>query len=372
MAVMRAVVCTDFESSEVTEVETPAPDRGEVLIEVSRVQLSVTECMLYRGAEVAHHDEVAGRIRESDGGAQLFGHEFCGRVAKTGDGVDAYDEGDRVYAPGKPYCGECTYCRSNHQHLCDNITSLGYDRPGALAEYVRMPVEPLCPLPDAVSDAEGAALQPMASSVLCTLDADVDPGDTVVVIGAGVMGYQCALLADRFGAGTVYAVDVRDRPLEIAERNGVEPIDAMETNVVAAVDEVTDGIGVDIVFEAVGGDQNHATESGEPLAQAFEVVRRGGTVLQVSHIEGEVDLSPRYLRSKSIRWVNPQKGVIPVQPGTDTGRLAADLVANDEVPIENYVTHELDGLEEFETAVDITLNKDEYDALGPAQLVLND
>ncbi|UHQ98866.1 alcohol dehydrogenase catalytic domain-containing protein (plasmid) [Natrinema zhouii] len=368
---MRAVVCTDFESSEVKEVETPTPGPGEVLIEVSRVQLSVTECMLYRGTEIAHHDEVAHRIHESNGGAQLFGHEFCGRIMAVGEGVDAYAENDRVYAPGKPYCGECTYCRSNHQHLCDDITSLGFDRPGALAEYVRMPVEPLCTLPDSVSDAEGAALQPMASSVLCTLDADVEPGDTVVVIGAGVMGYQCALLANQFGAETVYAVDVRDRPLELAEQNGVEAIDATETDVVEAVDKATDGIGADVVFEAVGGDQSHATEGGDPIAQAFEVVRRGGTVVQVSHIEGEVDLSPRYLRSKSIRWVNPRKGLVSIQPGTDTGRLAADLVADGEVPIEDYVTHELDGLEEFETAVDITLNKDEYDALGPAQLVLN-
>lgn len=367
---MQAIVCTDFGRSTVREVETPEPGPREALIKVARVQLSVTECLLFRGAEVAHYDDIERRIRESDGGARLFGHEFCGRVVTVGDDVNEYTDGDRVYAPGKPYCGDCTYCRSNHQHLCENVTSLGYDRPGALAEYVRVPVESLCRLPDGVTDAEGAAMQPMASSVLCTIDADIAPGDDVAVIGAGVMGIQCALLAKRFGAGSVLAVDVRDRPLAIAAENGLIPVDAKTTDTVETIREMTDGIGADVVFEAVGGDQNHGTEGTDPLAQSVAAVRRGGTVLQVSHIEGDIQIKPRYLRGKSVSWVNPRKGVIPVSPGTDTGDLAARLVANDEIPIGEYVTHELDGLAEFERAVDITLDKDDYGALGPAQLVL--
>lgn len=367
---MQAIVCTDFGVAEVRDIETPVPEPGEVLVEVARVQLSVTECLLYRGAEVAHYDEIEHRIRESDDGAQLFGHEFCGRVVETANDVDEFTDGDRVYAPGKPYCGECTYCRSNHQHLCENITSLGYDRPGALAEYVCVPVEALCTLPEGVTDAEGAALQPMASSVLCTIDADIKPGDTVAVIGAGVMGFQCALLALRFGAGTVYAIDVRKRPLEIAGENDLVPIDATAVDPVAEIRNDTNGIGADVVFEAVGGDQDHGTEGTDPLSQAVDVVRRGGTILQVSHIEGDIAMTPRVLRGKSVSWVNPRKGVISVGPGTDTGDLAAQLAAEDEIPVDAYVTHELDGLTQFEKAVGITLEKDEYGALGPAQLVL--
>lgn len=368
---MQAIVCTDFGTAAVCDVETPEPGPREALIEVARVQLSVTECLLFRGAEVAHYDVIEQRIRESDGGARVFGHEFCGRIVEIGDEIEGYNNGDRVYAPGKPYCGECTYCRSNNQHLCENTKSLGYDRPGALAEYVRVPAESLCLLPDGVTDAEGAAMQPMASSVLCTIDAEIEHGDDVAVIGAGVMGSQCALLSKRFGAGRVFAVDVRDRPLEIAAQYGLISIDAKVTDSVEAIREATDGIGADVVFEAVGGDQDQGTEGSDPLAQSVEAVRRGGTVLQVSHIEGEVRMKPRYLREKSVSWVNPRKGVIAVSPGTNTGELAARLVANDEIPIGQYVTHELSGLAEFERAVDITLRKGEYGTLGPAQLVLD-
>lgn len=210
----------------------------------------------------------------------------------------------------------------------------------------------------------------MASSLLCAIDADVDPGDTVVVFGTGVMGFQSALSAKRLGAGVVYAVDVRDQPLEIAERNGLLPIDASDADPIEIIREATDGVGADVVFEAVGGDQDHATSGDDPLAQAFDAVRRGGTVVQVGHITGDIQITPRVARSKCVRWINPEKGTKSISPRTTTGEFAGRLVADGDVPIEEFITHELDGLGSFGEAVNITLKKGEYDALGPAQLVL--
>lgn len=367
---MDAVVIDEFESFDVIDIPRPEPRSGEVLIDVSRVQLSVTECLLYRGESVAHYDAVRQRIRDEKPGARLFGHEFCGIVAECGAGAGGYEVGDRVYAPGKIHCGACPYCRSGYENYCPDTEAIGYDRPGALAEYVRLPTEPLRSVPGNVSDAEGAALQPLASSVLCVIDAEIDPGDNVLVVGAGVMGFQCALLAKRFGAGTVYAADVRDRPLELVAANGAVPVDATETDPVAAVREATGGLGTDVAIEAVGGDQSHATDGDDPLAQAFRAVRRGGTILQVGHISGDVETTPRSARSKAVRWENPRKGVADLGPGTDTGTLAGDLVASGAVPIGDYVTHEFAGLDSFGTAVDVTLEKETHDALGPAQLVL--
>lgn len=368
---MDAVVVEEFGSSSVADVERPEPGDGEVLIDVSRIQLSVTECSLFRGKEVAHYDAVERAIHERDDDARLFGHEFCGEVVERGSGVEAFDVGDRVYAPGKIHCSSCPYCRSGYANYCPDTTAIGYDRPGALAEYVRLPTGPLRALPDGVSDAAGAALQPLASSVLCTIDAGIEPGDDVLIVGAGVMGFHCAVLARRFGAGEVYAIDVRERPLSIAAENGITPIDATVTDPVTEIRAATGGLGADVVFAAVGGEQSHVTRGDAPLAQAFRSVRRGGTVLQVGHIEGDTEMTPRAARSKAIRWENPRKGVANVGPGTDTGELAAELVASGSVPVEAYVTHELDGLDSFEEVVEITLDKHEHDALGPAQIVLD-
>lgn len=363
---MKAVVCEDFGSSRVATVGRPDPDPRAVLIKISRVQLSVTECQLYEGKEIIHHESIASRLKAGDG--RLFGHEFCGEVIEVGSGVTEFTPGERVYAPGKIHCGTCTYCQNGHGNLCPDTIGIGYDRPGALAEYVSLPVEPLRSIPPGVSDAAGAALQPLASSVLCVLNADISPGDTVVVFGTGVMGYQCALLADQFGAGTVYAVDVRSKPLDIAAEHGVTPIDATAESAIDIVEDATNGLGADVVVEAVGGTQRHGTAGDEPLAQAFNVVRRGGTILQVGHIAGETRIEPRVARSKSVRWINPQKGVKTIGPGTDTGVLAGELVASGDVPIEPFITHELQGLESFEDAVEITREKQKYGALGPAQI----
>lgn len=367
---MQAIVCHDFEEARLEDVSEPEPEGSEVKIAVDRVQLSVTECALYGGEEIAHYEEVKARL--SDGPAQLFGHEFCGRVVEFGEHVSAFEVGDRVYAPGKVPCHECRQCERGFELYCPNKTYLGYDTPGALAEYAVFPAEALCTVPDAVSDAETAAMQPLASAILAVDEADIGTGDVVAVVGTGVMGYQCAQLAANRGAKTVIAIDVDPTKLEILAKRGLETINGSKVDPVDQVVESTAGVGADVVFEAVGGNQSHGTEGSDPLAQAFGMTRSGGKVVQVGYIIDEISLTPREIRSNSVDWINPVTGVTAPTPNTTTGELAAELVASDRVSINEYITHELDGLESFEKAVEITLNKEEYGARGPAQLVLSD
>lgn len=366
---MRAVVCHDFNESSVEDVSRPSPGPGEVVVDVRRVQLSVTECNLYRGEKIAHYEAVKARLE--DGPARLFGHEFCGIVAETGADVSDFEGGERVYAPGKIPCTNCAYCAAGYPLYCIDKDYLGYDRPGALAEAVVTPAGPLRRLPTGVSDAEGAALQPFASAVLCMVDAGIDTGDVVGVIGTGVMGFQCAQLADLMGARQVVVSDIDPRKLAIAREWGLDTVDARESDPAAVVTKQTNGIGADVVVEAVGGQQSHATDGSDPLAQAMRMVRRGGRVVQVGHIIDDIVLTPRAARAKSIDWVHPVSGAARLGPNTDTGDLAGALVASGRASIDRYISHELAGLAAFESAVDITLDKDAHDALGPAQLVLD-
>ena len=365
---MKAVLTKQFNQSSISELPKPKISTDEVLVNVSRVQLSVTECLLFRGEPIAHHDTIKNRIANGD--YSLFGHEFTGEVVAVGEDVSTVSVGTRVYVPGKPPCRSCEYCRSGYSHFCTNKQSLGFDRPGALAEYISLPADAVQELPQRITDAAGAAMQPLASSVLCTLDADISPGDIVAVVGTGVVGFQCAQLAANFGAQEVLCIDVRKKPLEIARDEGLTTIDAKTTDVSEAVAQITNSIGADVVFEAAGGTQTNATEGNDPLALAYQIVRTGGTIVQVGHIVGDVSMTPRKFRSKSIKWVNPRKGVVSVGPNATTGTIATQMVADGDVTIDRYITHELDGLHSFEKAVDITLNKSEYGALGPAQLIL--
>lgn len=366
---MDAIVCHDFGQSSVEDVPEPTAGPDELLIEVQRVQLSVTECNLYRGNEIAHYETVRDRLAEGD--ARLFGHEFCGIVRGLGADVQGFSEGDRVYAPGKIPCHECRQCQTGFELYCPNKTYIGYDTPGALAEYAALPAEALCTVPDGVSEAEAAALQPLASAFLCVEEADIAAGDVVAVFGTGVMGYQCAQLALLSGAERVITLDVDEEKLAIARDRGLIALDVTATDPVEEINALTNGFGVDVAFEAVGGDQSNAAEGSDPIAQAFDVVRPGGSVVQVGYVIGEVSLTPRQLRSKSIDWINPVTGVTALTPNTTTGEYVASLVADGRVSIDEYVTHERSGLGAFEEAVEMTLRKEQYDSLGPVQMILS-
>ncbi|WP_418280341.1 zinc-dependent alcohol dehydrogenase [Halorubrum sp. DTA98] len=365
---MKAVQFTDFQESEIVEIEREDPGPSEVEIKIDRVQLSVTECDLIMGVQKKHYEQVKHRIESGD--SRLFGHEFCGHITEIGTGVTDFEVGDRVYAPGKISCGECVYCDRQYPELCKSKQGIGYERPGALAEYLLLPTEPLAKLPDDVSDAAGAAMQPLASTILCVDDSGLSSGDVAVIYGAGVMGLQCGQIAMLKGAKDVFAVDIDERKLDLAASMGMDPIDGTEGSVSERIKTRTDGIGADVVFECVGGPQESATDERSPLGSAFQSVREGGTIVQVGHIAGDVSLTPREYGSKMVSWVNPQKGVISLGPNSDNGRFAPELVADGRVSIEEFTTHELHGLEKLDELVDITLNKPEHDALGPAQLIL--
>lgn len=367
---MEAVLCHDFEESSIEDVPRPEPGPDEVLIEVHRVQLSVTECNLYRGERIAHYEAVESRL--GSGGARLFGHEFCGRIAETGTDVTEFVEGERVFAPGKIPCRECSTCDAGYHHYCKNIDNIGYERPGALAEYFTAPTDPLAKLPDDVSNAEGAAMQPFSTAVLSVHDAEIGTGDVVFVMGLGVMGAQCAQLALEKGAGRVVGVDVVEEKLDIAEGYGVETIHARETDPVERTLIASDNVGADVAFEAVGGNQGSLTAGETPLVQVFRALRTGGTLVQVGHITGEVTATARDLRDKCLTWRHPLRGNPQLGPNASPGAVAPELVSSGRITIEDHITHELDGLGSFEEAVEITLNKGEYGALGPAQIVVSE
>lgn len=366
---MKAVITHGTGDASVEEIERPTPDDDEVLLEISQFQLSITEVWMYQG-KLSISAALRERIERGDGRA--FGHEFCGTVVETGADVAELAVGDRVYGAGKISCGSCPYCTNGWNVLCERSETIGLgEYPGAAAEYLAIPTEPLCVVPDAVSDREAAALQPLADALGRVHDADVYTGDVVAVIGAGVMGNQCGQLAQYFGAAETFAVDIDPEKLRLAERFGMGGIDASETDPVEALRERTDGVGPDVVFSAVGGDQRHATDGDDPIAQGLRAVRKGGTFVQVGIVTAEeMRFDPTTMRKRGVTVVNPtgHRGIHPTGPNNDAGEYAAELVASDRVSIDQFAGIELDGLDAFEELVEITANKAEYDTLGPAQI----
>ncbi|OKK04560.1 alanine acetyltransferase [Streptomyces sp. CB03234] len=215
---------------------------------------------------------------------RVLGHEAVGIVEETGSGVRDFRPGDRVVVPSTVACGTCSYCRAGYYAQCDNANPGGpragtvfFGGPeaaggldGLQAEYARVPYAHvgLVPLPDTVDDAQAILLSDIYPTAWFGAElAEVGTGDTVAVVGAGPVGQAAVACARLQGAGRVIVVDgVADR-LELARRQHAEPVDFNAEDPVEAVRELTGGIGVDRVIDAVGVDAQRPSRG--PAAEAL-------------------------------------------------------------------------------------------------------
>nr|WP_156000120.1 alcohol dehydrogenase catalytic domain-containing protein [Streptomonospora sp. PA3] len=207
----------------------------------------------------------------------VLGHEGVGVVAEVGSQVRNFSPGDRVVIPSTIGCGTCSYCRAGYFAQCDNANPNGRRAgtsffggpegtgsfPGMQAERVRVPYANigLVGLPDRVSDEEAILISDIFPTAWFGADiADIKPGHTVAVLGCGPVGLFAIISARVQGAGRVLAVDGVGSRLEQARALHAEPIDYNAEDPVAAMVELTGGIGPDRVIDAVGVDAERPKE----------------------------------------------------------------------------------------------------------------
>ncbi|MGB5933230.1 MAG: zinc-binding dehydrogenase [Anaerolineae bacterium] len=182
-----------------------------------------------------------------------LGHEVAGVVEETGSQVDNVKPGDRVCLHYMVTCGDCYYCSTGNEQFCTSGAMIGKHRDGGYAEYVSVPSRNGFPLPDELSFEEGAVLMcSSATSFHALRKAEVKPEETVVIFGVGGLGMSAIQLARAFGALDVYAVDVDEKKLEVAEGFGAVPVDARAGDPVEELRRLTGGKGVDVALELVG------------------------------------------------------------------------------------------------------------------------
>ncbi len=207
----------------------------------------------------------------------ILGHEGVGIVEDVGSGVRNLSPGDRVVIPSTIGCGNCSYCRSGYYAMCDTANPNGpsagtafFGGPkesgpfnGLQAEKARIPFANvgLVQLPDEVDDDQAILLSDIVpTAYMAAENAEIKPGNTVLVFGCGPVGQFCVAAAKLMDAGRVIAVDTIASRLQMANAQGAEVIDFNEEDPLEAIKELTRGIGPDRVIDAVGIDavQPHA------------------------------------------------------------------------------------------------------------------
>lgn len=182
-----------------------------------------------------------------------LGHEVAGVVEEVGSQVSNVKAGDRVCLHYLVTCGDCYYCSTGNEQFCTSGAMIGKHRDGGYAEYISVPARNAFSLLDELSFEEGAVLMcSSATSFHALRKAEVKPGERVAIFGVGGLGMSAVQLARAFGALDVYAVDVDEKKLEVAERFGAVPVNAKAGDPVEELRRLTGGKGVDVALELIG------------------------------------------------------------------------------------------------------------------------
>jgi (R,R)-butanediol dehydrogenase/meso-butanediol dehydrogenase/diacetyl reductase len=321
---MKAAVFHGEHDVRVEEVADPAgPGAGEVLIRPLWCGICGTDLHEYAMGPIV----IPAQPHRLNGSRlpQVLGHEFSAEVVDTGPGVQHVRAGQRVSIMPLLYCGTCYYCRRGLNHLCVSMACIGlsYDW-GGIAELAVVPASHVTPLPETVSDLQGALVEPTAVAAYGVDVAQVRPGDTVLVTGAGPIGALASLYAAQLGARVIIS-EVNPIRAKLAQSLDVgEVVDPSQVDVVAWLKDTTEGIGADAVIECSGNER--------ALQTAVDAVRSAGRISQTGLHTKAASIEPMKLSEHDIALVGTW-----CYPVTDWPRII-DLIARGRLPVEKVVT----------------------------------
>ncbi|CAZ81257.1 unnamed protein product [Tuber melanosporum] len=316
--VLRSIKDVTFEDRPVPKIQNPT----DVLIRVNVTGICGSDVHYWQ------HGHIGDFIVEAP---MVLGHESAGTVVETGPKVTSLKPNDRVaLEPGVP-CRSCPFCKAGKYNLCKDMKFAAtppYD--GTLAKYYILPEDFCVKLPECVSLDEGALVEPLAVGVHVVRQADIRPGNSVIVFGAGPVGLLCCSVAKAFGATKVIVVDIVDSRLEFAERYAAtgtfNAMHSEDPNVNAAemIKRFDLVFGADVAIDASG-----ATPS---INTCVHILRTGGTFVQVGMGAAEIAFPILKLCAKEITL----KGSFRYGPGDY--RLAVELIASGKVSVKDLIT----------------------------------
>jgi len=265
---VKAAVIREYGGIAVENVPEPTPGPGEVLLAPQYTGICGTDAHVFRG-------EFAGRVTLP----LIPGHEFSALVEEVGEGVDDVSCGDRVTVDPIMWCGRCPACLYGRHSACRNLRLLGVDMAGGLAERVVAHRNMIFKLPPDVDMRHAAMTEVYSIGMHATRTAQVDPGDVVVILGAGKVGLCVLEVMKETAALMIVAVDVEDKRLAVARKIGAHvTINAREADPEEEVARLTEGRGADRVVEVVGEAVPVGKGTG-PMSQAAAMVRSAGRVV---------------------------------------------------------------------------------------------
>ena len=321
---MKAVLFEKIGSVKLSEATKPDLETQEdALVKVTNTAICGTDLHILNGNIPVEENTI-------------LGHEAVGVVEKIGSDVKRIKQGDRVVLSCTVQCGQCDNCRNGLVALCKEggIFGCGQQRggfPGAQAEYIRVPFADfvLEPIPTELSEEQALFVGDILSTgYMASENGSIQPGDIVIIFGAGPVGLCTTATARLFGPSLIVSVDLLDYRLEAAKRVGADIIiNSGKTDILEEIKRITDGRGADVTIEAVG--------SAETLNYCIESVRGGGNISIVGVFPpGMVEIS---MKKMLIRNIQIKMGLVNM---VNMGRLMS-LIKHRKLDLTSLITHQM-------------------------------
>jgi len=309
-----------YSNSDVRIEEMPVPEVGnkDILVRVKASGICGSDVMEWY------------RIKRAP---LVLGHEVTGEVIEVGIDVDRFKPGDRVFTLHHVPCEECPECLKGHETACRDFQSVNNFEPGGFSEYLKVGGKSVetgtLKLPDNISYEEGTFIEPLGTVLRGLRATGIKPGDSLLVIGAGLSGLLFIKAAKALGAGRIIATDMQESRLKAARLFGADYTALAGEDVPALLEGINNGRLADRVILTTG--------AMPAVEQAMDSVERGGTLLffAVPRPEEKVEVDfNRYWRNDIT--LKTSYGSAPV----DHYR-AVELMSSGRIDVKDMITHRL-------------------------------
>lgn len=301
----------------VERIKRPVPKitDGETLIRVESAGICGTDMAIFAGK----HPRAKAPL--------IMGHEVGGIVANiAGEHPEGVKIGSRVTFYPLLSCGTCSTCRRGKKYVCENLKLVGIDRDGGMAEYVAVASESVIPVPKSWDKHRAALIEPAAVAVHAARRSSIKSGDSVLVLGAGIIGNLCGQMAKAAGAAYVAIADMKPYRLGLAAEAGMIPVNLLEEDLKARTEELTGGIGFDVTMECSG------SAGAQPYTTALTRVLGEIVVVGMPKEPPPVDL--RLLAFKELTMVGTRVYE------KDDFKQAVEFIEQGSITVDHLATHE--------------------------------
>ncbi len=314
---MKALVLSEYKKIQYTDVVKPIPAANEVLIRVKACGICGSDVMGYDGSTGRRQPPV------------VMGHEAGGVIEEVGANVTDWKVGDRVTFDSTIFCNECENCRHGDVNLCENRRVIGvscdeYRRDGAFAEYIALPAHILYHIPDNVTFDQAAMIEPMSIAFHAANLVPHKLGATAAVVGCGKIGMLLIQTLRAYGYGTIIAVKKSDTGTELIRELGADYCLTGKDDVNQRVSEITNGEGVDVVYEAAGNEKT--------INLSIDICRRNGDIVLVGNTSPKITIPLQAIvtRQLNLHGSCASAGEYPA---------CLEMIARDTVNVDKLIGH---------------------------------